>query len=107
MTRSSLSAVLVAIALGVPAAASAQDAVMTVRIGDLNLAGAQGPDIARHRIKTAASRFCGAGERIDLTQMALQRGCVAQMSRKASHQLDQAMMVARPGALQLASRGAK
>jgi UrcA family protein len=78
---------------GVAGAASAQEDIMIVRVGDLNTKGHEGAEIALRRIKTAANQFCGPKTR-DLTLSQEQRRCVKQMTGKAVASLNAPMVTA-------------
>lgn len=78
---------------GVAGAASAQEDIMVVRVGDLNTASHQGAEIALRRIKTAATQFCGPQTR-DLGATYAQQRCARRMTQKAVSSLNAPMVTA-------------
>lgn len=83
MLRSSLIALAFAGSLAATAQAQAQTATMTVRVGDLDVNGAAGAQIAYARIRLAARVFCGDHGIRDTDQFLLERACFERMTGKA------------------------
>ncbi len=71
------------IAVAVSSAAQARDAVMTVKVSDLNLNTAAGATAAVQRIALAARDFCGEADARDLGRSAVVAHCRAYMARRA------------------------
>lgn len=78
---------------GVASAASAQEDIMIVRVGDLNTKGHEGAATALRRIKTAANAFCGPQNR-DLGANHARQLCVQKMTGKAVASLNAPMVTA-------------
>jgi UrcA family protein len=94
MNRYSILAAFLATTLLAAGAAQAQNDIMVVRVGDLNVASTQGAQVALHRIKTAAAQFCSDGDSRDLGRIAEHRSCEARMVGKAVRSLDAPVVTA-------------
>lgn len=88
MTRFVISVAALTLALAASSVASAEDASMSVRVGDLNVQSDAGARAALTRIRVAASSFCGGAGSRDLGVIAEQRACVDRMSAKAVDSLN-------------------
>ena len=84
----------VLIALLASTAAHAQEDVMRVRIGDLNLQQEYGAKVALRRIKSAATSFCGGEVNTPLELSRSFRSCRQAMTGKAVGQLDAPLVTA-------------
>ena len=94
MTRYSILAAFLATTVLTAGAAQAQNDIMVVRIGDLNVASTQGAQVALHRIKSAAAQFCSDGDSRDLGRIAEHRSCQTRMVAKAVRSLDAPVVTA-------------
>jgi UrcA family protein len=88
MTRYSILAAFLVSTVLTAGAAQAQNDVMVVRVGDLNVASSQGAQVALNRIRSAAAQFCSDGDSRDLGRIAEHRSCEARMTAKAVRSLD-------------------
>ena len=79
---------LTALAIAAPALAHAEDGLMRVKVGDLNLASDAGASTALRRIGTASTRFCGGGGSEAILQLHAYRQCRQTMMAKAVARLD-------------------
>lgn len=96
MKRTLLCAALAASAiLGATSSAQAEDGQIRVRVGDLNLASADGAEDALDRIENKAEVFCEANAgRLTLERAAASDQCVADLTRKSVSQLNAPMVTA-------------
>ena len=94
MTRFSILAALVATTVLAAGAAQAQNDIMVVRVGDLNVASTQGAQVALQRIKSAAAQFCSDADSRDLGRLAEHRSCETRMIGKAVRSLDAPVVTA-------------
>jgi UrcA family protein len=94
MTRYSILAAFMATSVLAAGSAQAQNDVMVVRVGDLNVASQQGAQVALQRIKSAASQFCGGEGSRDLGRIAEHRSCETRMIGKAVRSLDAPVVTA-------------
>jgi UrcA family protein len=94
MTRYSILAAFLATTALAAGAAQAQNDIMVVRVGDLNVASTQGAQVALQRIKSAAAQFCSDRDSRDLGRIAQHRACEARMVGKAVRSLDAPVVTA-------------
>jgi UrcA family protein len=94
MTRYSILAAFLATTVLTAGAAQAQNDIMVVRIGDLNVSSTQGAQVALHRIKSAAAQFCSDADSRDLGRIAQHRACETRMVGKAVRSLDAPVVTA-------------
>lgn len=94
MTRYSILAAFLATTVLTAGAAQAQNDIMVVRIGDLNVASTQGAQVALRRIQSAAAQFCSDGDSRDLGRIAEHRSCQTRMVAKAVRSLDAPVVTA-------------
>ena len=94
MTRYSILAAFLATSVLTAGAAQAQNDIMVVRLGDLNVSSTQGAQVALRRIQSAASQFCSDGDSRNLGRIAEHRACEARMVGKAVRSLDAPVVTA-------------
>lgn len=96
MKRAILCAALAASAfMGAMTAAQAEDGQMRVKLGDVNLATADGAKVALARIQSQAANFCEVSSgREPLDRVAAANHCVTIMTRKSVAQLNAPLVTA-------------